>query len=95
MAFSSAAIASAGWGQSSVLAPLPNPDSQKPVEVTGQRLCAPEPTIGTRLAVRHKCPTPAEKQQMHQQARETAEEYKRRPCMAGTGTGENDEVMPC
>jgi hypothetical protein len=89
------AVAGHGSAQSTGTPPgPPTPEVQSPVEITGQRLCAAEPVIGTRLAVRRKCATPAQKQEMQQQARETIDTYRRKPCMAGTETM-NNEPMRC
>ena len=71
------------------------PAAQPPVEITGQRLCPAEPTIGTRVPARRKCLTPAETQELQRQARNTIEAERRRPCVAGTGGGENDQVVGC
>jgi len=65
------------------------------IDIVAKRLCHAEPVIGTRIAVKRKCDTPAQLTQFRQQAREIIEDYKRRPCMAGTGGGENDSVLPC
>lgn len=88
-------VAASGSARSNDSPQAPPPPGQPPVEITGQRLCPPEPTIGTRLAVRHKCRTPAETQQLQRQARDTIEAERRRPCVAGTGGGENDQVVSC
>ena len=73
----------------------PPPPGQPAVEITGQRLCPAEPTIGTRVPARRKCLTPAETQELQRQARNTIEAERRRPCVAGTGGGENDQVVGC
>jgi len=72
----------------------PPPDEAE-ITIVAQKLCRAEPVIGTRIAIKRKCDTPAQLAQFRQQAREIIEEYKRRPCMAGVGIGENDTPMPC
>ena len=74
---------------------VPPPPGQPAVEITGQRLCPAETTIGTRVPVRHKCRTPAETQELQRQARDTIEAERRKPCVAGTGGGENDQPVGC
>ena len=68
---------------------------EKAINVVAEKLCRAEPIIGTRIPVRHRCDTPAELSQYRAQAREIIDQYRRRPCMAGTGSGENDATMPC
>lgn len=65
------------------------------INIVAQKLCKGEPVVGTRLAPKRKCDTPAQLERYRAQAREMIEEYKRRPCMAGVGTGENDIAIPC
>ena len=69
--------------------------NDKEINIVAQKLCQAEPIIGTRIPVRHRCDTPAELSQYRAQAREIIDQYRRRPCMAGTGSGENDATMPC
>ena len=68
---------------------------ERSITIVAEKLCRAEPIVGTRIPVRHRCDTPAQLAQYRQQAREIIEEYKRRPCVAGTGSGESDITLPC
>jgi hypothetical protein len=69
-------------------------EAQAQIDIVARKLCKGEPVVGTRLAVRHKCDTPAQLVEYQRQARELIEDYRRRPCMAGAESGEN-QPMPC
>ena len=71
------------------------PADERTINIVAEKLCHAEPIIGTRIAVKRKCDTPAQLAEYRQQAREIIEDYKRRPCVAGTGSGESDATMPC
>src|SRR5215210_2574335 len=71
-----------------------SPEAQAEIEIVAKKLCKGEPVVGTRLAVRHKCDTPAQLVQYQRQAREMIEDYRRRPCMAGAESADN-QPMPC
>lgn len=80
--------------------PATAPATQAPVDdrtinIVAQKLCRGEPVVGTRIAYKRKCDTPAQLAHYQAQAREIIEEYKRRPCMAGAGAGPNDVPLPC
>jgi hypothetical protein len=79
----------------SVTSTIQRPADEAAINIVAQKLCQGEPVIGTRLAAKRKCDTPAQLAHYREQAREFIEEYKRRPCMAGTGTGPNDTPMSC
>src|SRR5215213_7481710 len=66
-----------------------SPEAQAQIDIVAKRLCKGEPVVGTRLAVRRKCDTPAQLVQYQRQAREMIEDYRRRPCMAGAEAGNN------
>ena len=78
--------------------PTASPDAAaqqaKEVEVVAKRLCKAEPVVGTRLAKRRRCNTPAELAAFQAQAREFIESWRRRPCMQGAAGGEN-QTLPC
>ena len=71
------------------------PADEGAINVVAQKLCQGEPIIGTRIAAKRKCDTPAQLERYREQARELIEEYRHRPCMAGTGAGDHDTTMPC
>lgn len=73
--------------------PAPTQD-QREIQIVAQKLCKAEPVIGTRLAPKRKCDTPAQLAAYQKQARELIEEYRRRPCMAGAEGGEG-QAMSC
>jgi len=87
-------ISTTAYAESSSNSPPPAPD-QSEIQIVAQKLCRAEPVIGTRLAPKRKCDTPAQLAAYQRQARELIEEYRRRPCMAGTGAGESDQAMSC
>ena len=64
------------------------------INIVAKKLCHGEPVVGTRIAFKRKCDTPAQLAQYQRQAREIIEEYRRRPCMAGAESG-NNQPMPC
>jgi hypothetical protein len=71
------------------------PAQQEEVEIIAKRLCKrAEPVIGTRLATKRRCNTPAELAAYQRQAREFIDNYRRRPCIAGTEAGEG-QAMSC
>ena len=72
-----------------------SPEVQQQIDIVAKRLCKAEPVVGTRLAVKRKCDTPAQLVAYQRQAREIMEEYRQRPCMMGTGAGPNDTPMQC
>ena len=79
-------------------APAPPPQApadQGAIDIVAKKLCRGEPIVGTRIAFKHKCDTPAQLAHYQRQAREIIEDYKRRPCMAGAGSGPNDKPMQC
>jgi len=88
-------ILGASAGAPAVTSPTQPPANEAEITVVAQKLCRAEPVIGTRIAVKRKCDTPAQLVQFREQAREIIEEYKRRPCMAGVGVGPNDTPMSC
>jgi hypothetical protein len=71
------------------------PEDQEAINIVAKRLCRGEPVVGTRIAFKRKCDTPAQLAQYQRQAREIIEEYRHRPCMMGTGAGPNDVPMQC
>lgn len=73
--------------------PPPTPD-QSEIQIVAQKLCKAEPVIGTRLAPKRKCDTPAQLAAYQRQAREIIESYRQRPCMAGAEGGEG-QAMSC
>ena len=75
--------------------PTTSPEAQAQIDIVAKRLCKAEPVVGTRLAPKRKCDTPAQLVAYQRQAREMIEEFRRRPCMAGTGAGPNDAPMQC
>ena len=74
--------------------PTQAPVDQQSIDVVAKKLCRGEPVVGTRIAFKRKCDTPAQLAYYQRQAREIIEDYKRRPCMAGAESGEN-KLMPC
>lgn len=68
--------------------------AQAEIEIVAKKLCKAEPVVGTRLAVKRKCDTPAQLAQYQRQAREMIDDYRRRPCMAGAESA-NNQPMPC
>jgi hypothetical protein len=78
-----------------VLPSVPAPNRQAQIDIVAKNLCAAEPVVGTRLAVRRRCDTPAELANYQRQAREYIESYRHQPCVAGTGGGERDTLLPC
>ena len=70
------------------------PEAQAQIDIVAKKLCKGEPVVGTRLAVRHKCETPAQLVEYQRQAREMIENYRRRPCAAGVEAGEG-QAMSC
>ena len=72
-----------------------SPQRQAEIEVVAKKLCKAEPVIGTRLAVKRKCDTPAQLRQYQAQAREMIENHRQRtPCLMGMEVGEG-QAMPC
>ena len=67
---------------------------QQEINIVAQKLCRAEPIIGTRIAVKRKCDTPAQLKYFQQQAREIIEQYRHRPCAMGAEGGEG-QAMPC
>ena len=67
---------------------------QREIEIVAQKLCRTEPVIGTRIAVKRKCDTPAQLKHFQQQAREIIEQYRHRPCAMGAEGGEG-QAMAC
>ena len=76
-------------------APAAATEEERAINIVAEKLCRAEPIVGTRIPIRHKCDTPAQLKQYQRQAREIVEEYRRRPCAVGTGTGESDAAMSC
>jgi hypothetical protein len=64
------------------------------IDVIAKRLCKAEPVIGTRIAIKRKCETPAQLAAYQRQAREIIENFRRRPCMGGAEAGEG-QAMQC
>ena len=72
-----------------------SPETQAQIDVVAKKLCKAEPVIGTRLAVKRKCDTPAQLRQYQAQAREMIENYRQRtPCLMGMESGDG-KAMPC
>jgi hypothetical protein len=67
---------------------------QQEINIVAQKLCRAEPIIGTRIAVKRKCDTPAQLKYFQQQAREIIEQYRHRPCAMGAESGEG-QAMAC
>jgi hypothetical protein len=87
-------ISTTAFAQYPASPPAPtSPEAQAKIDIVAKKLCKDEPVVGTRLAVRHKCDTPAQLVQCQRQAREMIEDFRRRPCMAGAESGEN-QPMP-
>ena len=68
--------------------------AEQEINIVAQKLCRAEPIIGTRIAVKRKCDTPAQLKYFQQQAREIIEQYRHRPCAMGAEGGEG-QAMPC
>jgi hypothetical protein len=71
------------------------PADDAAINVVAEKLCRAEPVIGTRIAFKRKCDTPAQLAAFREQAREIIEQYRHRPCAMGVETGENSQVMSC
>ena len=84
-------ISTTAYAESSSNSP---PPTQGEIQIVAQKLCKAEPVIGTRLAPKRKCDTPAQLAAYERQAREIIESYKQRPCMAGAEGGEG-QAMSC
>lgn len=69
--------------------------SQSEVEIVARKLCEADPVIGTRIAVKRRCSTPAELAEYQRQAREWIENYRRMPCVGGTTGGDNAQAVKC
>jgi hypothetical protein len=74
--------------------PTQAPADQQAIDIVAKRLCRGEPIVGTRIAIKRKCDTPAQLAQYQRQARELIEEYRHRPCMMGAESA-NNQPMPC
>jgi len=85
-------LADGGAAQTPSVAATPSDDEA--IEIVAKRLCRGEPVVGTRIAFKRKCDTPAQLAQYQRQAREIIEEYRRRPCMMGAESG-NNQPMTC
>lgn len=80
-------------------APAPSPQTQAAadaasIDIIAKKLCQGEPVVGTRIPIKKKCDTPAQLAQYQAQAREMIENYRRRPCMMGAESA-NNQAMPC
>lgn len=75
----------------------PKVASQTPseVEIVARKLCEADPVIGTRIAVKRRCNTPAELAEYQRQAREWIENYRRMPCVGGTTGGDTAQAVKC
>ena len=71
-----------------------SPEVQQQIDIVAKRLCKAEPVVGTRLAVKRKCDTPAQLVEYQRQAREIMEQYRQRPCVAGAEAG-NNQLLKC
>jgi hypothetical protein len=71
-----------------------SPEAETEINVIAKKLCKADPVIGTRIVVKRKCDTPAQLAAYQRQAREMIENYRRRPCMAGAESG-NNQAMQC
>ena len=92
-----AIITSAAARAKAPLAATPiSPEAQRQIDIVAKRLCKAEPVVGTRLAVKRKCDTPAQLIAYQRQAREMMEQYRQRPCVAGTEAGDHKvAVLQC
>jgi hypothetical protein len=84
-------ISTTAYAESSSKSP---PPTQGEIQIVAQKLCKAEPVIGTRLAPKRKCDTPAQLAAYQRQAREIIESYRQRPCMVGAEGGEG-QAMSC
>lgn len=98
--FSIAILAAAGTTISvtaTAKAPQPatpvSPEVQRQIDIVAKRLCKAEPVVGTRLAAKRKCDTPEQLIAWQRQAREVMEQYRQRPCVAGTEAGDHKVVV--
>jgi hypothetical protein len=88
-------ISTTASAQSPAMSPVPTPpEVQAQIDIVAKKLCKGEPVIGTRLAAKRKCDTPAQLVHYQRQAREMIENLRRGPCMAGAETGEG-QAMQC
>ena len=88
-------LAGPGSAQAPAAAPPTQPSAdQQAIDIVAKKLCRGEPIVGTRIAVKRKCDTPAQLTYYQRQARELIEEYRHRPCMMGAEAA-NNQPMPC
>ena len=94
-AFITSMPANAGSSSGSPAATAPIHQTQ--IDIVAKNLCAAaEPVVGTRIAVRRRCDTPAELAEYQRQAREVIGTIQHRPCVAGTDGGDKmPAVVKC